>query len=426
MSERRKPTRGLGVPKDLGYGPSNIEMNELFANIGRAKESVAQSITEQQKKEDERKRSVLNKLFAKKDDAMPGVADTAVDDELAEIGRKLALVRAGELHEYDQASNDSDAPDVVDERTEPAADESAVTNEPDILMDDADLESTDVAMESGPVPEDVPAAAEERTEETSETSEEETERDSEWDEIVLAEDDFSPEQEAELEEELPDTNDVDLKEPVEMAGESTEVVPEPGPEDELELQIEPDMNANEAPGQDVQEAAKQTDEILEGLNADDTVPSVRADVVGYFAVAEGKSGRAGYLYMLNRAHDSHGCAPKVVVTDGKSFQDIVLEGAILMMNDIAAMGCKTAVIHMDETLRELLVNSVSVFGNGERRSAKNAEFARVAVRVSEHCEVNLCDGRQMVARKATQINCESWIRSLVDDDGLWGGDTQLT
>ena len=66
MSERRKPTRGLGVPKDLGYGPSNIEMNELFANIGRAKESVAQSITEQQKKEDERKRSVLNKLFAKK------------------------------------------------------------------------------------------------------------------------------------------------------------------------------------------------------------------------------------------------------------------------------------------------------------------------------------------------------------------------
>ena len=165
MSERRKPTRGLGVPKDLGYGPSNIEMNELFANIGRAKESVAQSITEQQKKEDERKRSVLNKLFAKKDDAMPGVADTAVDDELAEIERKLALVRAGELHEYDQASNDSDAPDVIDERTEPAADESAVTNEPDILMDDADMESTDVAMESGPVPEDVPAAAEERTEE---------------------------------------------------------------------------------------------------------------------------------------------------------------------------------------------------------------------------------------------------------------------
>lgn len=377
MSERRKPTRGLGVPKDLGYGPFNIEMNELFANIGRAKESVAQSITEQQKKEDERKRSVLNKLFAKKDDAMPGVADTAVDDELAEIERKLALVRAGELHEYDQASNDSD---VIDERTE----------------------------------------------ETSETSEEETERDSEWDEIVLAEDDFSAEQEAELEEELPDTNDVDLKEPVEMAGESTKVVPEPGPEDELELQIEPDMDANEAPGQDVQETAKQTDEILEGLNADDTVPSVRADVVGYFAVAEGKSGRAGYLYMLNRAHDSHGCAPKVVVTDGKSFQDIVLEGAILMMNDIAAMGCKTAVIHMDETLRELLVNSVSVFGNGERRSAKNAEFARVAVRVSEHCEVNLCDGRQMVARKATQINCESWIRSLVDDDGLWGGDTQLT
>ena len=87
-----------------------------------------------------------------------GVADTAVDDELAEIERKLALVRAGELHEYDQVSNDSDAPDVVDERTEPAADESAVTNEPDILMDDADMESTDVAMESGPVPEDVPAA----------------------------------------------------------------------------------------------------------------------------------------------------------------------------------------------------------------------------------------------------------------------------
>ena len=72
-------------------------MNELFANIGRAKESVAQSITEQQKKEDERKRSVLNKLFAKKDDAMPGVADTAVDDELAEIERKLAELVASRL-----------------------------------------------------------------------------------------------------------------------------------------------------------------------------------------------------------------------------------------------------------------------------------------------------------------------------------------
>lgn len=399
MSERRKPTRGLGAPNALDYGSSNIEMNELFANIGRAKENVAQSITEQQKKEDERKRSVLNKLFAKKDDAMPGVADTAVDNELAEIERKLALVRAGELHEYDKTNkttNDSDVPDVVDERTEPVTDESVVTNESVILMDDTDAETADAATELEPALEDVPATVEECAEEILEKSQEEHERDSVWGEIVLAEDDFSTEQEAEL----------------------AEVPTEP------ELEIESDLK--ESSGQDVQDASKQTDEIFEEFNMDDTGPSVRADVVGYFAVAEGKSGRAGYLYMLSHAHDSHGCAPKVIVTDGKSFHDVVFEGAILMMNDIAAMGCGTAVIHMNENLRELLVNSVSVFGNGESRSVKNAEFAQVAVRVSEHCDVSLCDGCQIDARKATQTNCESWIRSLVDDDGLWGGDTKLT
>lgn len=407
MSERRKPTHLLNASGNrLRYDSSGVEMNEMFAGISRAKETVAQSITEQQRKEDERKRGILNKLFSKNTDAISDMADTAVDDELAEIERKLALVRAGELHEYDVENSVEENGDALDERSMGPTSNGLVTDETSELRGDADRENAELSQEFFELSDSVPDENEERKSEPTAENERESERDSDLPDAVLKEDDFVVNQ-----------PEVLAGKRLEGSGPAGEDKPELDLDLalELELEFEPviDASAPQSGGASVFFAGKEM-----------KAPA-KADVIGYFAAASGETGHVGYLYMLNPTKGVHNCAPKVIVTDSKSLTDIIFEGAVNLLNDIEKLGCSTAVVHMDDAIREQLVNSVSVFGFGGHRNARSATFTEVAMRVSRHCEIDLCDGRQMVARKTTQINCESWIRSLVNDDNLWGDDYQF-
>lgn len=138
------------MPKDRKKPMSDGELSEMFLNIGRAKEAVAEGIIAEQKKEDEERRRQLRgklKIFGGAGEEMEENLD--YDKEFQALEQEIEWVRRGKIHKYDSGvvltQEDSERPDALeDAMVQPGKSESPEQAETLANRDTEDFEILDI------------------------------------------------------------------------------------------------------------------------------------------------------------------------------------------------------------------------------------------------------------------------------------------
>ena len=108
------------MPKDRKKLMSDGELSEMFLNIGRAKEAVAEGIIAEQKEEEKEKRRQLKeklKFFVGAGENFD--EDFDYDEEFRALEQEIEWVRSGKIHKYDSGvvltEEGSERPDALEE-----------------------------------------------------------------------------------------------------------------------------------------------------------------------------------------------------------------------------------------------------------------------------------------------------------------------
>lgn len=338
-----------GAPQML----SGHEMREMFTQIGRSKEEIAQGIVEQQKKAaEEKQRHLRDLLFGTKDAKFDASVD--LDEEVAALEREMALVRAGKLRKYPteqdgDVKGESDGPDALEA--------SFMTD-----MDNSHTEHVGDALESQNSDSDV---------------------DSTQQKVLTP---------------LLENEAVDVLQPEVDNGGTEECATKADDETNPEVSAESDSKLDED--------AKVGIEILETL-----LP--KSNDVGYFAAAHNaQTGRIGFAYQLCPREGEPVSAQ--VMREGENLRQAAFDGAFEMLNAMDEMGCESIVLYMDNSLCEILRKS-AIYGIADEYSESCAQYIKMARELGARCCIRLVDSAEFGDLDERQRAVHACAAALVED-----------